>query len=80
MANLPISFDSAKFAFALDTVRTSKRITWQQVAEQCKVSASTLSRIQAGNSPDADSLARLVAWGGLDFSKFINDRGVYSGE
>jgi transcriptional regulator with XRE-family HTH domain len=67
-----VSFDLDKFSFALDSIRASKRLTWQGVADHAKVSASTLSRIQSGKRPDVDSLARLIEWSGLDFSKFIS--------
>jgi predicted transcriptional regulator len=69
-----VKFDKRAFALVLDTVRGSKEMNWQEVAEDAQVSASTLCRIMMGKNPDADSLARLVHWSGVDFKHLIEVR------
>ena len=64
-------FDAEAFYAALDGERRSRRYTWKQVAEETKVSASTLTRMAQGRRPDVDSLAALVAWGGLSADSFV---------
>lgn len=64
-------FDSEAFYTALDAQRQSRRLTWKKVAEESKVSASTLTRIAQGRRPDVDSMAALVAWSGLDADAFV---------
>ena len=64
-------FDAEAFYAALDGERRSRRYTWKQVAEETKVSASTLTRMAQGRRPDVDSLAALVAWAGLSADSFV---------
>lgn len=69
------SFDSAAFYHALDSERISRGITWKAVAEESGVSASTLSRMAQGRRPDVDGLASLLAWSGLEASRFVRVTG-----
>lgn len=64
-------FDALAFAAALDTERETRRLHWNQVAEQAGVSASTLTRLGQGKRPDVDGLARLLDWSGLNAATFI---------
>ena len=64
-------FDADAFYAALDAERRSRRYTWKQVAEEARVSASTLTRMAQGRRPDVDSLAALVAWAGLSADTFV---------
>lgn len=66
-------FDAEGFYAALDDVRTSKEVTWKQVADESDVSASTLTRMAQGKRPDVDSLAALLKWSGLSADDFIVD-------
>ena len=62
------------FFKALDGQRQAKNLTWKKVAEQAKVSASTLTRIAQGKRPDVDTLAALCRWSGLSADDFIAGR------
>lgn len=68
------SFDAEAFYTALDGERRNRRCTWKRVADEAKVSQSTLTRMAQGRRPDVDSLAALVAWSGLSADDFV--RGV----
>lgn len=67
------SFDASAFFSALDAERISRKLNWKQVADQSKVSASTLTRMGQGKRPDVDSLASLANWSGLEIDNFIRD-------
>lgn len=66
-------FDAEAFYTALDAERRSRKKTWKRVAEEARVSASTLTRMAQGRRPDVDSLAALVAWSGLKADAFVKD-------
>ena len=66
-------FDADGFYGALDAERRSRQHTWKQVAEEARVSASTLTRMAQGRRPDVDSLAALVTWSGLKADDFVRD-------
>ena len=65
-------FNADAFYAALDAERRSRRYTWKKVAEDARVSASTLTRMAQGRRPDVDSLAALVAWAGLSADSFVD--------
>ena len=65
------SFDGGAFFAALDAERQARQCTWKQVAEECGISASTLTRMSQGKRPDLDGLAALVTWSGLDVDHFF---------
>jgi transcriptional regulator with XRE-family HTH domain len=65
------NFDAEGFFSALDATRQERSLTWKQVSNQAKVSASTLTRMGQGRRPDVDSLAALANWSALDPVKFI---------
>ena len=64
-------FDGGAFFAALDAERQARQCTWRQVAEECGISDSTLSRMSQGRHPDVDGLAALAAWSGLDVHRFV---------
>jgi transcriptional regulator with XRE-family HTH domain len=64
-------FAAEAFFSALDAQRQAKKLTWKKVAEQAKVSASTLTRIAQGKRPDVDTLAALCIWSGINPNDFI---------
>ena len=45
----------------------------ETVAEEARVSASTLTRMAQGRRPDVDSMAALIAWSGLSADMFVKD-------
>lgn len=66
-------FDAEGFYSAIDAERRSRRQTWKLVAEEARVSASTLTRMAQGKRPDVDSMAALIAWSGLSADMFVKD-------
>jgi transcriptional regulator with XRE-family HTH domain len=64
-------FDARAFYAALDTERDERGKSWKQVAEEAKISASTLTRMGQGKRPDVDSLAKLAAWSRIDIDQFV---------
>ena len=69
-------FDGSAFFAALDAERQARHCTWKQVAEECGISASTLSRMSQRKHPDANGLAVLAAWSGLDLDRFVRSAAV----
>ena len=65
------SFDGGAFFVALDAERQDRQCTWKQVAQECGISASTLSRMSQGKHPDVNGLAALATWSGLDVDRFF---------
>ena len=65
------AFDARAFFRALDAERSSRRLTWKDVAQQAGISASTLTRMSQGRRPDVDGLATLLSWSGLEVAPFI---------
>lgn len=68
-------FDFEGFYRALDATRTSRNLTWKEVAEQARVNASTLARMPQGKRPDANGLAALSAWSSLNPAEFVSMAG-----
>ena len=64
-------FDVARFFAALDSARNIRKKSWKKVADESKVSASTLTRISQGKRPDIDSFGALCAWAGLQGNDFF---------
>lgn len=65
-------FDGAAFYRALENTVRARSKNWKQVAAETGISASTLARMAQGRRPDADSLAALSAWAGLNPSDFVS--------
>lgn len=66
-------FDCEGFYASLDDIRKAKNFSWKKLADQSKVSASTLTRMGQGKHPDADSLTMLSAWAQLNPADFVTD-------
>ena len=64
-------FDFEGFYRALSATRESRNLSWKQVAEESSVGASTLARMGQNCRPDADGLATLAAWSGLNPGDFV---------
>jgi transcriptional regulator with XRE-family HTH domain len=71
VADIESSFDVVRFYRAIDAARQAHSLNWKDVAKAAKVHASTLSRMAAGRRPDANSLALLAAWSGLNPADFV---------
>jgi transcriptional regulator with XRE-family HTH domain len=65
------SFDAAAFFAAIDAERQARGLLWKQVAQEAKISQSTLTRLAQGKRPDVDSLAALIDWAGLSADDFV---------
>lgn len=64
-------FDIDAFHAALDGTRRARGLNWKQVAAETGVTASTLTRMGQGKRPDANGLAALSFWSGLDVDDFV---------
>lgn len=73
-------FDCEAFYAALDEIRRSKNFSWKKLADQAKVSASTLTRMGQGKLPDADTLTMLSAWSSLNPANFVTDEDLKARE
>jgi transcriptional regulator with XRE-family HTH domain len=71
VTELEQTFNVERFYAALDSERQLRNLNWKELAEHAKVHASTLSRMANGRRPDADSLALLAAWSGLNPADFV---------
>jgi transcriptional regulator with XRE-family HTH domain len=61
---------------ALDSERQAKEMSWRQLAADAGVSASTLTRMQQGKSPDVNTFSALTAWLGTPAERFYIDAGT----
>jgi transcriptional regulator with XRE-family HTH domain len=68
MAQNLINVDS--LVAALDSERRSKGLSWRHLAREAMVSASTLTRMQQGKSPDVNTFTALTRWLGTPAEKF----------
>lgn len=71
MTDLLGDFDFTGYYRALDGVRIGRGMNWKQVSEATNVGQSTLARMGKGKRPDADALAALSAWAGLNPADFV---------
>ena len=56
---------------ALDVKRRSEGLSWRDVATAVGVSASTLTRMAQGASPDVEGFGKMVRWLGVSADNFI---------
>lgn len=75
MSDAQKGFDSMAFYDALDATRIARKLNWKQVGAATSVSASTLTRMAQGKRPDADSLAALAAWAGINPADYVHMAG-----
>src|ERR1700761_1970030 len=60
---------------ALDAERTTRGLSWRQLAKEIGVSPSLLSRLGNDLRPDADGFATLVRWLNMPAEQFMIDTG-----
>lgn len=65
------NFDANAFYEALADTVEARKSTWKAVSQATGVSATTLTRMAQGRSPDAASQAALAAWAGLNPADFV---------
>ncbi|MER5494874.1 helix-turn-helix domain-containing protein [Streptomyces sp. NPDC002490] len=58
---------------ALDAARTTRGLSWRQLAGEVGVSPSTMTRLANGHRPDVDAFAALVQWLSLPAENFMID-------
>jgi transcriptional regulator with XRE-family HTH domain len=71
VADRELVFDFEGFVRALNATRESRNLNWKDVAKEASVGASTLARMAQNRRPDADGLAALAAWSGLNPGDFV---------
>ena len=76
MADQKPVFDFDAFYRALLATREARQVTWKQVAAEAAVHQSTLARMAQNRRPDADGLAALSAWAGLNPGDFMRGFGA----
>lgn len=64
-------FDCEGFYKAINSTREARDLNWKQVSSQTGVGASTLTRMSQNKRPDADSLALLAAWSGVNPADYV---------
>jgi transcriptional regulator with XRE-family HTH domain len=64
-------FDFEGFYRALTATREARNLTWKQVSKEAAVAPSTLARMAQNRRPDADGLASLSAWSGINPADFV---------
>lgn len=64
-------FDWDGFFYDLNTIRLKRRASWKDVAQQARVTASSLTRLEQGKKLTVENLARLLVWSGLSFDTYI---------
>lgn len=65
------SVDVASLHAALDAARTTKQLSWRQLAGELDISPSTLSRLANGYTPDTAAFTSMVTWLNISAEKFI---------
>lgn len=66
-----VNFDAKYFAYMVTSKRHRENLTMRQLAELTGISASTLSRIEAGHNPDIVTFGQLCEWLRYDPDKFF---------
>jgi transcriptional regulator with XRE-family HTH domain len=65
-------FDFSSYFKSLAATVTGRGTNWKSVSEATGVSQTTLSRMARGRQPDAESLAKLSAWAGLNPVDYVS--------
>jgi len=74
-----MKFEFEKFYAAVNAKRTARAASWRQVAREIGVGKSTLARMAQNKRPDADGLAALCYWAGLNPADFVNPETRHNG-
>lgn len=70
------SIDVASLHAALDAARSSKDLSWRQLAGLLDLSPSTLSRLANGYTPDTTAFTSMITWLNIPAEKFIKAEGL----
>jgi transcriptional regulator with XRE-family HTH domain len=66
-------FDTIALFNALDEQRKSRNMTWKQVADEIRVSQSTIMRTQSGSRLEVDGMLQMVAWLNVAVEYFVRE-------
>lgn len=67
--------DAAGLQDALDQARIARGLSWRQLAAECGVTPSLLSRLRNGYKPDAEGFMTLVRWLRMPAETFLVEQG-----
>lgn len=67
--------DVASLHAALDAARSTKHLSWRQLAGELRISPSTLSRMANGHTPDTAAFTSMVTWLNISAEEFIRSTG-----
>jgi transcriptional regulator with XRE-family HTH domain len=73
---MKLNFDATGWLLAITKAVQKRGVTWKKVSEETGVGTTTLSRMKAGRSPDAASLAALSNWAGINPANFIQSKPI----
>ena len=68
-----MKFHFETFYRAVNNIRRERAASWRQVAREIGVGKSTLARMAQNKRPDADGLAALSRWAGLNPADFVTE-------
>jgi transcriptional regulator with XRE-family HTH domain len=71
MAPSPAHVNVSALYGALEDEKNTRHISWRQLARECHLSPSTLTRLANGHRPDVDAFAALVGWLGQPAEAFM---------
>ena len=66
-------FDTRALYEALDHQRTARRLTWEAVAREIGVSATTIKRTRRGGRMEVDGMLAMVGWLGVPVEAFVRE-------
>lgn len=66
-----MKFEFEKFYQAINARREARAASWRQVAREIGIGKSTLARMSQNKRPDADGLAALSYWAGVNPADFV---------
>jgi len=68
-------FDSEGFYRAIAATVKQRGVAWKDVSRATGVSPTTLTRMAQGRQPDAQGLAALAAWSGINPADYVRIEG-----
>lgn len=68
-----LRFDSTALYDALNTQRTARGMTWEQVAREIGVGAATITRTRTGGRMEVDGMLAMVHWLRVPVETFVRD-------
>jgi transcriptional regulator with XRE-family HTH domain len=71
MSPSPAHIDVRALYVALEKEKDARDMSWRQLARDCGLSPSTLTRLANGRRPDVDAFAALVHWLGQPAEVFM---------